>query len=93
MDGFSSIARARRRRPFARIGRQEVTALHARRAWAGADKQRDAAAIEGGSRAIRDIDRGQPRDGAIVQLHRDPRRSVYRLRHLEQSQFDRYFRA
>ena len=53
----------------AAVGRQQVAALHARGAGAGADEQGDVGAVEGRVRVVGDVDAAQQREGAVVELH------------------------
>ncbi len=70
------------------VGRQQVTALHALGAGTGADQQRHLGAVEGDRRVVADLDPGQQRERAVVQLHRDALGRTQRRGDLEQSQPD-----
>ena len=51
----------------------------------GADQQADVAAVEGGLRVVVDVDPGEQREGAVVELHRGALGGLDRVGDLEQA--------
>ena len=72
----------------AAVGLEQVAALHPLAAGPGADEQRHAGAVEGLVGVVVDVDPGQQREGAVVELHRGALGGLDRLRDLEQRQVD-----
>ncbi len=64
-------------------------ALHSCAARASADEQRDVDAVEGDVRIVGDLDSGEQRKRAVVELHRGSLRSLDGGGNLEQAQRDR----
>jgi hypothetical protein len=77
----------------AAVGLEEVTALHALGAGAGADQQGDVRAVEGHVRVVGDVDALQKRERAVVQLHGRALGGLQRRGDLQQAQLDRHVRA
>ena len=72
---------------------QQVGALHALGAGPGSHQQGDVAAVESISGVIVDIEPGEQREGAILELHRCALRRLEGVRDLEQLQVDRRIRS
>ena len=70
------------------VGRQQVAALHARAARAGADEQGEVHAVEDLLRVGADLDAGEVRERAVVQLHDDALERLQRRLDLEQAKLD-----
>jgi hypothetical protein len=71
------------------VGAEQLSALHALRAGARADQQRDVGAIERIRRAVVQVEAGEQREGAVDQLHRDSLQRAHRRRDLQQAQINR----
>ena len=71
------------------VGLQQVAALHARAARPGADQQGEVDAVEDGVRVGADLDPGQGRERAVVELHHDALERLQGGLDLEQPQLDR----
>ena len=71
------------------VGLEQVLALHALRAGAGADEQRVVDVAEGLVGVVGLHDAGQQREGAVLELHGHALERVERRRDLEQLQDDR----
>ena len=70
------------------VGLEQVAALHALRAWLGADEQREVRAVEDLVRLVADLDAGQRRERAVVELHHDALEGLEGRLDLEQLQLD-----
>ena len=70
------------------VGLEQVGALHALRARAGADEQRDVGAVEGLVGVVGDLDALEQREGAVEQLERGALGGLDRVGDLEQAQLD-----
>ena len=77
----------------AAVGLQQVTALHALGARAGADEQADVGAVEGDVRVVGDVDALEQREGAVVELHGGALGGLQRWGDLQQAKLDRHVRA
>lgn len=77
----------------ATVGGEQVTALHALGARAGADEQGDVRTGEADVRVVGDLDVAQQREGAVVELHRGALGGLEALRDLQEAQVDRHVRA
>ena len=77
----------------AAVGLEQITALHARPTRAGTDEQTDAAAVERLDRIVIDVDAGEQREGAVVELHRRALGRLDGLRDLQQVEVDGRVRA
>ena len=75
------------------VGLEQVAALHARAAGPGADEQREVHAVEDLVRVGADLDAGQQRERAVVELHHDALERLQSRFDLEQTQLDRAVRA
>ena len=71
------------------VGREQVAALHARAARPGADEQREVDAVEDRLGVVADLDAGEVRERAVVELHDDALERLERRGDLEQPQLDR----
>ena len=87
--GGARVDRLALRLEDAAVGLEQVAALHAGGARAGADEQGDVDAVERRARVVGDVDAGQQRERAVVELHRGALGRLERRRDLEQSQPDR----
>jgi len=70
------------------VGLEQVLALHALRARAGADQQRVVGVAERHFRVVGDDHAGEQREGAVFQLHDDAAHGGQRRRDVEQLQDD-----
>jgi len=68
---------------------EQLGALHALRARARADEQRDVDAVEGVVGVLVQVEPGEQGKGAVDDLHRDTLQGAHRGRYLEQPQVDR----
>ena len=68
---------------------EQVAALHARSARAGADEERQVDAVEDLLGVVADLDAGQLRERAVVELHDDALERLQRRGDLQQAQLDR----
>ena len=75
------------------VGLEQVAALHARAARTGADQQGEVHAVEDLVGVRADLDAGQQRERAVVELHHDTLERLQRRLDLEQTQLDRAVRA
>ena len=75
------------------VGLEQVAALHARAARAGADQQGEVDAVEDLLGVGADLDAGQGRERAVVELHDDALERLEGRLDLEQPQLDRAVRA
>jgi len=87
--GRPGVDRPALRGEDAAVGLQQVAALHALRARAGADEQRDVHAVESLGGVVGDVDAGQQRERAVLQLQRHAFGGPHGLRDLQQPQADR----
>ena len=71
------------------VGRQQLAALHARAARAGADEQAEVDAVEDLARVGADLDPGERRERAVVELHHDALEGLQCWLDLQQPQLDR----
>ncbi len=71
------------------VGLEQVAALHALGAGAGADEQGEVRAVEDGVRVVADLDAGQRRERAVVELHDDALERLEGRGDLQQLQLDR----
>src|SRR5699024_5256241 len=72
----------------AAVGLEQVTALHARAARAGADEEGVVDAVEDLLRVVADLDTGEGREGAVVELHDDALEGLQRGGDLQEAQLD-----
>lgn len=77
----------------AAVGGEQVAALHALGARAGADEQGDVRTGEADVRVVGDLDAAQQREGAVVELHGGALGGLEALRDLQEAQVDRHVRA
>ena len=70
------------------VGRQQVAALHAGAAGTGADEQGEVDAVEDLLRVGTDLDAGEVRERAVVELHDDALEGLQRGLDLEQAELD-----
>ena len=70
------------------VGLEQVTPLHALAARPGSDEQGDVDAVEGLLGIVVDVDAGEQREGAVVELHRGALGGLDGVRDLEQRQVD-----
>jgi hypothetical protein len=70
------------------VGLEQVAALHALGAGAGTDEQREVGAVEDLAGVVADLDAGERREGAVVELHHDPLERLQRRLDLQQPQLD-----
>ena len=89
----TGVERLALRAEDAAVGRQQIAALHARGARPGADEQRDVGAVERLGRVIGDVDAGEQRERAVVELHRGALGGLQRRGDLEQREPDRHIGA
>ena len=73
----------------AAVGLQQVSALHALGPRARADQQGDVHPVERRRGVVGDVDPGEQRERAVVELHRRALGGLHRLRDLQQAQPDR----
>jgi hypothetical protein len=73
----------------AAVGAEQITALHAGGSRPGADEQCHVRAGKAVRGVVVDVDPGQQREGAVVELHRGALRRLHRGRDLEQPESDR----
>ena len=71
------------------VGREQVGAVHALLARHRADEHREVDAVEDGGRVGTDLDAGEQREGAVVELHHDALERLEGGLDLEQAQLDR----
>ena len=71
------------------VGLEQVAALHALGAGPRADEQGDVHPVERLGRVVVDVDPGEQREGAVVELHRRALGGLDRLGDLQQGQVDR----
>ena len=71
------------------VGREQVAALHARAARTGADEQGEVDAVEDLLGVVADLDAGEVRERAVVELHDDALERLERRGDLQQAQLDR----
>ena len=91
--GRDVVERLALRREDPAVGLQQVAALHARASRAGADEQGEVDAVEDRLGVVADLDLGQRREGAVVELHDDALERLERRGDLQQPQLDRGVRA
>jgi hypothetical protein len=72
---------------------EQLGALHALGAGAGADQQRDVDAVEGVLGVVVQVQSLQQREGAVDELHRNALQGAHGLRDLQQAQVDGLVRA
>ena len=72
----------------AAVGLEQVAALHAGAAGAGPDEQGVVDAVEDGPRVVTDLDLGESREGAVVELHDDALEGLEGGRDLEEPELD-----